>query len=81
MKNHFDDRGNYINCENLSLAEIYKRGWRSGKNSSGQRMVSASKLMAKLGEIKAKAGSKGVQNTIQSIIEYIDYFADKFEEE
>lgn len=25
-KNHFDDKGNYINVENLSLAEIFNEG-------------------------------------------------------
>lgn len=30
MTNHFDKNGNYINCENLSLAEIYKRGAAEG---------------------------------------------------
>ena len=30
MKNHFDKNGNYINVENLSLAEIYHRGYQDG---------------------------------------------------
>ena len=30
MKNHFDKNGNYINIENLSLAEIYHRGYQDG---------------------------------------------------
>ena len=30
MKNHFDKNGNYINIENLSLAEIYNRGYQDG---------------------------------------------------
>lgn len=30
MKNHFDKNGNYINVENLSLAEIYNRGYQDG---------------------------------------------------
>ena len=30
MTNYFDNNGNYINCENLSLAEIYKRGAAEG---------------------------------------------------
>lgn len=29
-KNHFDEKGNYINEENLSLAEIYKRAYGEG---------------------------------------------------
>ena len=31
MKNYFDEKGNYINCENLSLAEIYNRGAEENK--------------------------------------------------
>jgi len=30
MKNHFDEKGNYINCENLTLKEIYERGFDEG---------------------------------------------------
>lgn len=34
MKNYFDEKGNYINCENLSLAEIYlgasQEGYKKG---------------------------------------------------
>ena len=30
MKNHVDKNGNYINVENLSLAEIYNRGYQDG---------------------------------------------------
>lgn len=33
MKNHFDERGNYINSENLSLADIYHRGFANGVES------------------------------------------------
>jgi hypothetical protein len=33
MKNHFDERGNYINSENLSLADIYHRGFADGVES------------------------------------------------
>ena len=29
-KNYFDDKGNYINVENLSLREIYERGFDEG---------------------------------------------------
>jgi hypothetical protein len=29
-KNYFDKNGNYINVENLSLAEIYNRGYQDG---------------------------------------------------
>lgn len=29
-KNYFDDKGNYINVENLSLAEIFNRGREEG---------------------------------------------------
>lgn len=29
-KNYFDKNGNYINVENLSLAEIYHRGYQDG---------------------------------------------------
>ena len=28
--NYFDEHGNYINCENLSLSEIYKRAAQEG---------------------------------------------------
>lgn len=28
--NYFDDDGNYVNIENLSLAEIYRRGSEEG---------------------------------------------------
>ena len=30
MNNHFDEKGNYINCENLTLKEIYERGFDEG---------------------------------------------------
>lgn len=30
MTNYFDDRGNYINCENLSLRKIYERAFDEG---------------------------------------------------
>jgi len=30
MTNYFDKQGNYINCENLSLAEIYHRAFALG---------------------------------------------------
>lgn len=30
MKNYFDNNGNYINVENLSLADIYKRAAEEG---------------------------------------------------
>ena len=29
-ENYFDDKGNYINAENLSLAEIFNRGKAEG---------------------------------------------------
>ena len=29
--NYFDEHGNYINVENLSLAEIYQRGYEKGR--------------------------------------------------
>ena len=29
-KNYFDDKGNYINVENLSLREIFERGFDEG---------------------------------------------------
>ena len=29
-KNYFDDKGNYINVENLSLKEIFERGFDEG---------------------------------------------------
>lgn len=33
MKNHFDEHGNYINTENLSLADIYHRAFAEGVES------------------------------------------------
>lgn len=33
MTNYFDKQGNYINCENLSLAEIYHRAFALGVES------------------------------------------------
>lgn len=30
MTNHFDKNGNYINCENLTLAEIVSRAQQEG---------------------------------------------------
>jgi len=30
MKNHFNEKGDYINCENLSLAEIYLNASQEG---------------------------------------------------
>ena len=30
MRNHFDEKGNYVNCENLTLAQIYERGMDEG---------------------------------------------------
>ena len=33
MNNYFDKQGNYINCENLSLAEIYHRAFALGVES------------------------------------------------
>ena len=33
MNNYFDKQGNYINCENLSLAEIYHRAFALGVDS------------------------------------------------
>jgi hypothetical protein len=33
MTNYFDKQGNYINCENLSLAEIYHRAFALGVDS------------------------------------------------
>lgn len=29
-KNYFDEHGNYMNVENLTLGEIYKRGYEDG---------------------------------------------------
>lgn len=29
-KNYFDEHGNYMNVENLTLAEIYKSGYQDG---------------------------------------------------
>ncbi len=34
MTNYFDKNGNYINCENLSLAEIYHRAFALGAEST-----------------------------------------------
>ena len=34
MKNYFDEKGNYINCENLSLAEIYHQAFALGVEST-----------------------------------------------
>lgn len=34
MSNYFDKNGNYINCENLSLAEIYHRAFALGVEST-----------------------------------------------
>lgn len=34
MNNYFDKQGNYINCENLSLAEIYHRAFALGVEST-----------------------------------------------
>lgn len=43
MKNYFDKNGNYINVENLSLADIYKRaaqeGYKKGYTDAGIEMV------------------------------------------
>ena len=36
-KNYFDKNGNYINVENLSLAEIYHRAFASGVESVAVR--------------------------------------------
>lgn len=33
-KNYFDERGNYINIENLSLADIYHRAFALGVEST-----------------------------------------------
>lgn len=33
MKNHIDDKGNYINSENLSLKQIYDQGYSDGYNA------------------------------------------------
>ena len=33
MKNHIDDKGNYINSENLSLGQIYEKGFNAGYKS------------------------------------------------
>lgn len=33
MKNYFDNKGNYINLENLSLADIYHRAFALGVES------------------------------------------------
>ena len=30
MKNHIDDKGNYINSENLTLRQIYEHGFDEG---------------------------------------------------
>lgn len=35
-KNYFDKNGNYINVENLSLAEIYHRGYQDGSEDGLQ---------------------------------------------
>ena len=32
--NYFDKKGNYINVENLSLAEIYYRAFKEGQGST-----------------------------------------------
>ena len=43
MKNYFDKNGNYINVENLSLVDIYKRaaeeGYRKGYTDACIEMV------------------------------------------
>lgn len=36
MANYFDKDGNYINVENLSLAEIYNRGYQDGSEDGLQ---------------------------------------------
>ena len=36
MANYFDKSGNYINVENLSLAEIYNRGYQDGSEDGLQ---------------------------------------------
>lgn len=45
MKNYFDKNGNYINVENLSLADIYKRaaeeGYKKGYIDANLEMASA----------------------------------------
>ena len=39
MNNHFDEHGNYINCENLSLAQIYERGRKEGREAFISRLI------------------------------------------
>ena len=45
MKNYFDKNGNYINVENLSLAQIYHRaaqeGYKKGYTDASIEMVRA----------------------------------------
>ncbi len=40
-RNHFDENGNYINEENLTLAEIYMRGMQKGADSERVKRVMA----------------------------------------
>ena len=37
MKNYIDEKGNYINIENLSLKQIYDRGFEAGKKSKEEK--------------------------------------------
>lgn len=38
-RNHFDEKGNYLNIENLSLAEIYNRAFQKGIDSERVKRV------------------------------------------
>lgn len=44
------------------------------------RVISANKLISKLVEIKTKSESNPVKCTLNNIIEYVDYFANKYGE-
>ena len=62
MTNYFDKNGNYINCENLSLAEIYKRGAAEGY---------------KKGYIDGALGSVGDKSETESVSAITDNLYDK----
>lgn len=67
MKNYFDKNGNYINVENLSLADIYKRaaeeGYRKGYTDASIERVrtdSGSDLAKLTDDLYAKLIGGGV---------------------
>ena len=67
MTNYFDKQGNYINCENLSLAEIYHRAFALGVES-----VAIDKRPQ--GECEKCDYRKFTENFIDDVVDWMDRY-------